>query len=135
MKKSELDKTIKEYNTIIINHIIEEIQKVIFINNDLDPIELYKLIYNELNKIYEEFENDYGFILSEDIYLHVDDYVNPYAEAAYREINKLAYNTTQAKTIRELVNEYSKLQSVLSDDPYRDYSNKITNPNTKKRKQ
>lgn len=135
MKKSELDKTIIEYNTIIINHIIEEIQKVIFINKDLDPIELYKLIYNELNKIYEEFENDYKFILCEDIYLHVDDYINPYAEAAYREINKLAYNITQAKTISELVDEYSKLESVLSDAPYRDYSDKITNPNTKKRKQ
>ena len=132
MKKSELEKAINDFNTTLINYIIEEIQKVIFLNNKKNPIDLYDIINEELNNIYSYLENTYEFKISEDVYLHVEEYINPYAEAAYREINNLALEVTESETISELMNKSNNLSNILKRDTYIDYSDTIKKKNKRK---
>ena len=88
----ELDRIINDFNITLINYIIEEIQKIIFINHQKNPVDLYNVIRYELNHIYAYIENTYKLKLSEDVYSHVEEYISSYKEDAQKELEERTQN-------------------------------------------
>ena len=123
MKKltKEMYALINSFNNDMINAIIQELNKVIKENKDLDAIDLYSKLYLTLEDINNDAQYNHGFYISEDVLTHVEEYIEPYFNRAIAEFEILTKNIQESKDTNELEENYRKYEEAKSKEPFANY--------------